>query len=303
MSGGVKPLVSIGLPVYNAGHLIRTALDSLLAQTYPNIELIISDNASTDETREICREYAARDVRIRLYRNQQNIGAAANFMRVFELSTGKYFMWAAHDDSWDASFVAVSVEKLEGHPEAVLCYTDQHLVDVAANQESDTRYNLAVDDPVFSRRASTLLTARPTPYAIIYGLYVRERIAPALPFPQTAATDLFFLLKVAKYGTFVHIPQVLYSRKFQAKEFHARSKSVIPSYRRLPRSLVFGGLLLRMAAFGLKSGENLSGKLRIALAAARYTGVKMLVYTIPDGVRKGLRGLVGRKQTQGHETT
>jgi hypothetical protein len=211
-------------------------------------------------------------------------------------------MWAAHDDSRDTNFVALCVEKLRTYPEAVLCYTDQQHTDANTGREQVVNYHLAVDDPVFSRRASTLLTAKPTPYAIIYGLYVRERIAPALPFPQTAATDLFFLVKVAQYGTFVHVPQVLYKRKYQGKEFHARMKSVIPSYRRLPRSLVFGGLTLRMVAFGLKSGESVVGKLRIALAAVRFNGVKMIVYAIPDGVRKGLRGLIGQKQVQRHET-
>lgn len=93
----MKPLVSIGMPVYNGEKYIRQALDSLLAQDYGHFELIISDNASTDGTPEICREYAARDSRIAYYRNQENMGAAWNFKRVLDLAAGEYFMWLPHD--------------------------------------------------------------------------------------------------------------------------------------------------------------------------------------------------------------
>ncbi|HEY9297142.1 MAG TPA: glycosyltransferase, partial [Phormidium sp.] len=80
-----KPLVSIGMPVYNGDRYLRLALDSLLAQDYENFDLIISDNASTDKTQEICLEYAAKDSRIRYYRNQVNVGASENFKVVVDL--------------------------------------------------------------------------------------------------------------------------------------------------------------------------------------------------------------------------
>src|SRR6266508_180906 len=95
------PLVSIGMPVFNGQRFIRQALDSLLSMDYPNFELIISDNASTDGTAEICQDYAARDRRIRFYRNAKNEGAFGNFARVLALARGNYFMWAAHDDIWE----------------------------------------------------------------------------------------------------------------------------------------------------------------------------------------------------------
>jgi len=93
------PTVSIGMPVYNGEKHIREALDSLLAQTYTDFELIISDNASTDATSEICKEYASRDNRIRYIRQPKNQGAPFNFHFVLKESKGKYFMWAAHDDN------------------------------------------------------------------------------------------------------------------------------------------------------------------------------------------------------------
>jgi len=116
-----QPLVSIGLPVFNgSGHLALT-IESLIAQKYRNIEIIISDNGSTDTTWEICGHYSAIDSRIRCYRSESNHGSSWNFTRVFELSTGKYFMWVAHDDKHDPRFVSECVEKMERYSEAVLC--------------------------------------------------------------------------------------------------------------------------------------------------------------------------------------
>ena len=93
-----QPLVSIGIPVFNGERFINQALDALRAQTYDNLELVISDNASTDSTGEICREYASKDRRIKYFRNPVNVGLYENFRRVVTLATGEYFMWAAADD-------------------------------------------------------------------------------------------------------------------------------------------------------------------------------------------------------------
>lgn len=100
-----KPQVSIGMPVYNGAKFIREALDSLLAQTFTDFELTISDNASTDGTEAICREYAAKDQRIRYVRQPENLGAAANFRFVLDEAVGEYFMWAAADDLWVPNFI------------------------------------------------------------------------------------------------------------------------------------------------------------------------------------------------------
>ena len=92
------PRVSIGMPVYNGANFIREAIDSLLLQTFTDFELIISDNASIDETEAICREYAKKDLRIRYIRQPENRGIIFNFKLVLEEAKGEYFMWAAHDD-------------------------------------------------------------------------------------------------------------------------------------------------------------------------------------------------------------
>ena len=101
-----QPRLTIGMPVYNGEAYIRDAIDSLLAQTVTDFELVISDNASTDATPTICKSYVAQDSRIRYIRHDMNLGAAANFRFVLQAtSQSEYFMWAACDDTWSANWV------------------------------------------------------------------------------------------------------------------------------------------------------------------------------------------------------
>jgi glycosyltransferase involved in cell wall biosynthesis len=98
-------LVSVGMPVCNGEAFLAEALNSLLIQTYGNLEILISDNCSSDKTKQICLEYAAKDSRIRYFRQAQNIGATANFNYVLQQASGEYFMWSAHDDRWSPNYV------------------------------------------------------------------------------------------------------------------------------------------------------------------------------------------------------
>ena len=126
-----RPMVSIGLPVYNGEAYLRQALDSILAQTFGEFELIISDNASNDRTEMICREYAAIDTRIRYHRQTRNRGVTWNFRQVVLLSSGKYFLWTSHDDLLAPSYVDRCVALLEHNPSVVLCYSDPVNIDEA----------------------------------------------------------------------------------------------------------------------------------------------------------------------------
>ena len=144
--GTSSPQVGIGLPVFNGEGYLEEALDSILAQTHKDFELIISDNASTDRTRQICRTYAAHDPRVRYYRNKENLGASRNFNRVFELSSGKYFKWAAHDDLLAPEFLAKCVEVLERDPSVVLCHSGTMCIDkhgrwIRRNKSSNGGYS------------------------------------------------------------------------------------------------------------------------------------------------------------------
>jgi glycosyltransferase involved in cell wall biosynthesis len=113
------PRVSVGIPVYNGENYLQTAIDSVLAQDYEDFELVISDNASTDRTADICRDYAAADRRVRYFRNRENIGAVPNFNRVFALARGRYFKWLSSDDVCYPALLRRCVEILEAAPTSV----------------------------------------------------------------------------------------------------------------------------------------------------------------------------------------
>jgi glycosyltransferase involved in cell wall biosynthesis len=124
-----RPRISVGMPVYNGSKYVVEAIESVLAQTFGDFELVISDNASTDATEDICRDFAARDARIRYVRNRQNRGAAWNFNRTFELATGDYFKWLAHDDAIGPQYLARTSEVLDQDPALALCHARTGIID------------------------------------------------------------------------------------------------------------------------------------------------------------------------------
>lgn len=123
------PQVSIGIPAYNGEKYLAEALDGLLAQSFGDFEIVISDNASTDRTAEICRSYQNKDQRIRYFRNERNMGAAWNHNRVFELSSAPLVKWAACDDLHEPSFLERCVAALYDDPGVVLSHTHVKMID------------------------------------------------------------------------------------------------------------------------------------------------------------------------------
>jgi glycosyltransferase involved in cell wall biosynthesis len=144
---GTTPLVSIGLPVYNGERFLPRALDSLLAQTFTDFELVISDNASTDKTSEICQAYQTKDVRVRYYCNEKNMGMGWNFDRVIELSLAPYFMYAADDDWWEPDFIRLLFHELEIHPEAAVALSSLDIVDEEGNLIKPVRLDIGDKSP------------------------------------------------------------------------------------------------------------------------------------------------------------
>src|SRR6267143_2039520 len=159
--GARNPRVSIGLPVFNVEKYVAGALKCLLGQDYEDFELIISDNASTDATESICREFAARDSRIRYSRNERNIGASPNYNRVFRLARGEFFKWAAHDDECHPSLVRRCLEEFErAGASAVLVCPEAEIIDEIGevNFHSPDRVGSTASRP-FKRLASVLSTS------------------------------------------------------------------------------------------------------------------------------------------------
>jgi len=199
-----EPLVSIGLPVYNGENYIHGALQSLLKQDYSNFELIISDNASTDKTSEICRDYQKRDERIKFYCNNNNCGAAFNFNKVYNLAKGKYFMWAAHDDLWANTYIRKCVDKA-----AVLCCSEIMFIDEFGQDVGRKYRNLNTVGMDWTRRVHEFIL-RDGWYAI-YGLIRKQVLQKTRLFSTEYGTDVILLMELLLLGEFAKVEEPLFA--------------------------------------------------------------------------------------------
>jgi glycosyltransferase involved in cell wall biosynthesis len=135
------PLLTIGLGAYNNAHFLRGAIESILAQTFTDFELVISDNASTDDTAGIIREYALKDNRIRSIRQPQNIGLIRNFNFLRRQASSEFFMWAACDDRFSQDFVETIIQGMKKDPLVILGFSPFQLVDEDGNALGEPKHN------------------------------------------------------------------------------------------------------------------------------------------------------------------
>jgi len=210
---GSKPLVSIGMPVYNGERFIRQALDSLLAQDYENFELIISDNASTDGTREICLEYGAKDKRIRYYQNEKNMGGAWNFRHVLELASGEYFMWAAHDDLWEPDFVSTLTACLTRNRELIYAMSHFDTYNYVTKQRKirPPAALPAINESNDIFKNCILFVSRPWSN-LFYGIYKIEVLKQSrfVKLDYFDWGDLYLLNEICTLGKMHIVPKVLF---------------------------------------------------------------------------------------------
>lgn len=210
-----QPLVSIGMPVYNGEHFLENALNSILAQTFEDFELIISDNGSTDGTEKICRNYAKRDPRIRYFRNQQNFGAGWNFDRVAELARGKYFKWACHDDLCSLEFLWQCLNVLEQDPKVVLAYPKTLIIDKQGEEieKYEDRFHLQSPQPAERFKIYHHLVRYGHQCHPFHGLIRRDVLVKLLPLGSYPSSDLILLGKLVLYGKFSEIPRYLFWKR------------------------------------------------------------------------------------------
>lgn len=207
------PRVSIGLPVYNGENYLRDAVESILSQSFDDFELLISDNGSTDATPDLCREYAAADSRIHLELNTTNRGAAWNYNHVFRLARGDFFKWASHDDMISSNYLQRCMERLDDHPEAVLCYPrtvliDQYGVDQKPYQDG---LHLVSTDPV--ERFRRVLFRKAKKCHPVLGLIRRSALARTDCIGCFNASDQVLLAHLALLGEFHEIPEAALFRR------------------------------------------------------------------------------------------
>jgi len=185
------------MPVFNGEKYIIKALDSLLNQTFSNFKLIISDNASTDNTQIICEEYALKDNRIRYVRQPENRGALFNFKFVLNNSMGKYFMWAAHDDWRTPDFLEANVSALESNLKFVASMSPNCFDNEVNKQDKYVKFSLSGS---LKERFSTFLKKSWKSHAIYYSLMRTETIKNYKDYNSLYAAhdwslDLFLLSK------------------------------------------------------------------------------------------------------------
>jgi glycosyltransferase involved in cell wall biosynthesis len=206
------PLVTIGMPTYNGERFLAESLDSLLGQDYPNFELAISDNGSTDATERIARSYADRDPRVRYQRSPHNRGAPANFNRVLGLARGTYFMWAADHDLWKPTLISRCVAALEAEPAAVLAYPQSLLVDANGTVIGEMDDQIDLDQPSALARYERLIW-RLNVCSMIYGVARREALVATGGFPDVFGPDHVVLARLVLQGPVLRVGGHLYLRR------------------------------------------------------------------------------------------
>ena len=222
-SHGLK--LSIGMPVYNGERYLDQALESILTQSFEDFEVVISDNASTDRTGEICLAYARRDERIRYFRMRQNYGVIDNFNNVFRLSTGEYFKWAASDDVCGPNYLLRAVQVLDEDSSVVLAWAktsgiDEHGQRVPLHHEvSDLNSSDSVYSPDPVVRFRRLIRNIWWVDGPIYGVIRASSLAETRWLhPRHMSGDQILLTELGLKGRFFEIPDVMFfSRAHEGK--------------------------------------------------------------------------------------
>lgn len=207
------PKVSIAIPTYNCERYIAQSIESLLAQTFGDFEMVISDNASTDGTEEVCRRYAALDARVRYVRRSENIGGPGNFRHVFSLCSGQFHKWSTADDYWHPDFLLEAVAVLDTALDVVLCYPRTQLIDEGGNRIDDYADNLDLDHHSPSARMRALYRRIGLCNAHL-GLIRREAMLRSRLIAGHLASDVDFLGEMALLGKFRLLPEIRFYRRF-----------------------------------------------------------------------------------------
>lgn len=290
------------MPVRNGGLLLRHALDSVVGQTYENLEILISDNASTDDTAAICQEFAARDDRIRYIRHEAMLSATDNFVYVLKHTTGEYFMWAAHDDLRSPNFVERLSAALDAHPDAALAFGE------AAGWDLDRPIEDALLIPRMPATRHCGFHARVSlPWRSclpVYGLYRRPVLETYQHWYRPYATDVSLLAHVAVSGEILQVPGVQFyvylGMSARGAAERATRETVIPR-----RSFHFLRLNIAAAraavdAARLRGQERSTlvtfGRLQLAHGALRLR--RWSADRLPAPVTGGVRDVIDRRRSR-----
>lgn len=214
----VEPKFSFGIPVYNGEETIRRTIESALAQTYRDIEVVVADNLSTDATGQICTEIARRDPRLRYVRNERNLGQNGNFTEVAKLARGEFFRWLGDDDWVEPEYVEACLRAFDDHPDAVLATTYQEHVerDGTVHYEEYEGERVTGDDAA-TRLDQLLRLVSGHPFWIdpVYSVVRRRVLMDTGLMRSIRFADIVIACELAMAGTWVHVPRRLAGRTLE----------------------------------------------------------------------------------------
>lgn len=286
-------LVSIGLPVRNAGADVVHVIRSVLAQDHERLELVVSDNASTDATEEVCRDLAASDGRIVYHRQPENVGLLNNFMQTIRLARGEFFRWIGDDDRLEPTYVSRALE-VYSEDQRLILVTTQVAYTGPDGQTRSRAYDgngLRSDDPV--ERLSEMLRLLNESHLLldpIYGLVRRAPVA-AIPRRNILREDEVFATKLALAGPWGHVPEVLAHRHWKPARIGRIVKQLsVPAWQRhVANTLQYREIMRWLPEAGLTQEQR-----RHARDAVRGWYVRRQRRTLEHRARKLLRMAVGR---------
>ncbi|MFN3650784.1 MAG: glycosyltransferase family 2 protein [Armatimonadota bacterium] len=307
-----RPLVSIGVPVYNGARYLPGTLDRLLAQDYPHLEVVVSDNASTDETPAICERYARKDRRVRYSRAARNVGLVGNFNRAFELSRGELFMWNSVTDTRHPSCVRKCVERLLAHPDAVLCYSAAQALTQDGEPQGEVLREVRGQspDPLVRLREAI---GDVDHYEAIWGVIRADALRRAGPMVANVSPDALLMAGLALLGRFEWIDEPLHFlrlrkpetwQEFSQRTLRAVRPGIGPLHRRFPATrLVLDHLWLCLRVPG-PLPERLR-RLRVLARAFPYVATSHLQEEWPSPCVSPLRSVrrAARRRAAGRVDT
>ena len=295
MNQSEYPLVTVGLPVFNGAAHLQLTINAILKQSYKNIELIICDNASTDETAKIAAKSAYEDTRVRFIKNDVNIGAPNNFNRVLQESLGEFFMWAASDDLHSQDFIEECVGHLLMNPNAALCQTR-----VAVCLETPEQVIFHSNLNSFSNKTRVEKRYKETlynfPAVAIYGIY-RAKLARSIPglrdFP---GGDLLWVQELSLTGDLIQSEKTLfqYIVKAEWNSFESDLKNLGSQSDRFKQPILraIDTLFDRIKSIRRSQASDIS-KVRLMVIAVQYSMRTVFVRGLLKGLgRLGSGGLV-----------
>jgi glycosyltransferase involved in cell wall biosynthesis len=240
---GAFPRVSIGVPVYNGQKYIRDTLDSLLAQTFTDFEILVTDNCSTDSTPQIVAEYSSRDPRVQYIRNQTNVGPARNYKVSMDLARGEYFKWNPADDVCDPKFLEICVKVLDSDSTVVVAYPRTKVIDTNGQIVADYHYEIDYDLPTPAARLWKIMTVNHKLHGAheMYGLIRTNQLRKTPGMRTHVRGDSVLLARLALLGRLRRIDDYLFfNRDHSDRSSKYLSRKLVRKGSRLSKYLGCG---------------------------------------------------------------